>query len=426
MTYDRRQFIKAASAGAVALGSGPILGSVARAANTNDPIRLGFISSLSGAQAPLGQSMLLGAQIAIDQVNAQGGVLGRKLDLVIRDDRARPTDATVAARELSGDGVNMVLGVVSSAVALALIEMLEQEQQILITCAAHSDRLTKENFNRHYFRVTDNPYMRFRFMAHALAEKSQNVTDWGAIIPDHEYGRITWHCFEEGLREYYAQANNDKLKLSQALRTQYGATDYRNVIGTAMGQAAEGFFVSVYGGDAVTLFQQARPYGFFNKAKVIADSANEFVVAKAMKHNAPDMWVGTHWYPGAFEDVPMSIALLDEYKQRNNGDEYPDGWLAEGHAAVMAYVKAIQETGNTQTGSVIDALENVTFETAAGPRYFRKEDHQAVKPLVMYRLRGSKEASVGFEVLEYVQAPGEDFIDPPTPGQPMQFQYIQI
>ncbi len=425
MTYDRRRFIKTAGMGAVMLGSGALATPRLAQAAESGPIRLGFISSLTGAQAPLGQSMLMGARIAVDQINAAGGVLGRKLELVERDDKAKPTDATVAARELSGQGVNLLLGCVSSAVALALSAMLEQEKQVLITCAAHSDRLTKENFARNYFRVTDNPYMRMRFMAKTLAERYPDVTAWGGIIPDHEYGRTTWNCFEEGLRERY-QAASDKLKISTPLRTQYGAADYRNVIGSAMGQPAEGFFVSVYGGDAVTLLQQARPYGFFNKAKVIADSANEFIVAKAMKDATPDMWVGTHWYAGAFTDVKASVDLFEEYKKRNNGDEYPDGWLAEGHAAVIAYARAIQESGNMDTDTIVTALEGIKFDTATGVRHFRKEDHQAIKPLLMYRLRGSKEASVGFEVVEYINLPGADFIDPPTPGKPLEFQYIKV
>jgi len=399
------------------------LGGVARAQG-NAPIRLGFISSLTGAQSPLGQPMLTGAQIAVDQINQAGGVRGRKLELVIRDDKARPADATVAARELAGNGVHLHLGIVSSSVALALIAMLEQENTVLITCAAHSDRLTKENFNRHFFRVTDNPYMRMRFMARALAERYSHITSWSGLVPDHEYGRITWACFEEGIREYYPAVTQKQPTITPAIKTQYGGTDYRNVIGAAMGLPAEGFFTSVYGGDAVTLYKQARPYGFFTKAKVLLDSANELVVAKAMKQELPDHWVGTHWYAGAYEDVPMSNALLAEYQKRTN-DPWPLGFMEEGHAAVMAYAKAIQEAGTDDPQTVINAMENIRFDTACGERYFRKEDHQAVKPLLMYRLRGSN-ASTGFDILEYIKLPGEEYIDPPTPGKPLHFRFAKV
>ncbi len=419
---DRRHVLKTfgMAAGTSAIGATSLLGSGAWA-QANQPIKLGLISSLSGAQAAPGQDMLLGAQIAVDQINKTGGVNGRKLELVARDDKAKPTDATVAARELAGGGVNMLLGVVSSAVALAINAMLEQEKAILITCAAHSEKLTKEDFVRNFFRVTDNPYMRERALAKMAAQRYGTVDRWTGIIPDHEYGRATWACFQDGLLEFYPSVAKKTPSITQPIKTPYGAPDYRSGITAAMATPAEGFFVSVYGGDAVTLFKQAEAYGFFKKAKVIVDSANELIVAKAMKQELPDMWVGSHWYAGAFEDIPLSRELQAEAVRRTN-DPLTMGWLAEGHAAVMAYAKAVQSAGSTETQAVINALESVTFETATGPRKFRKEDHQAIKPVVMYRLRGSAKSPNGFEVVEYVRIPGADVIDPPTPGKPLQLR----
>jgi branched-chain amino acid transport system substrate-binding protein len=420
MTTNRRNVVKT-------IGAAGILGLAMRRrafAQDTGPIRLGFISSLTGAQAPLGQPMLLGAQIAVDDINQAGGVAGRKLELVIRDDKAKPADATVASRELSSDGVNLQFGIVSSSVALALTAMLDQQKAILITCAAHSDRLTKEAFVRNYFRVTDNPYMRERFMAAVMAERYPEVTTWSGVIPDHEYGRTTWNCFEEGILEYYPTIAKKAANVTQAIKSQYGATDYRSVVAGMMGLPAEGFFMSPYGGDAVTLFKQAQPYGFFKKAKVVIDSSNEFIVARAMKQELPEMWVGSHWYAGAFENVETNRKLLAEYTKRTK-DRFPDGFVGEGHAAVMAYAKAVQEAGTTATDAVIAALENITFDTSCGPRRFRKEDHQAIKPIILYKIRGSKTAPEGFEVVEYVTKPGEEFMDPPTPGKPLEFKHIK-
>ncbi|MFZ3120371.1 MAG: ABC transporter substrate-binding protein [Variovorax sp.] len=422
MNANRRDVIKAIGAGSV-MGSSTLMAGLAMA-QASGPIRIGFISSLTGAQAPLGQPMLMGAQIAVDQINQAGGVGGRKLELVVRDDKAKPADATVASRELSSDGVNLQMGVVSSAVALALTAMLDQQKAVLITCAAHSDRLTKEAFVRNYFRVTDNPYMRERFIANVMAERYPEVTSWSGVIPDHEYGRTTWNCFEEGILEYYPSVAKKQPKITQAVKSQYGATDYRNVVASMMALPAEGYFMSPYGGDAVTLFKQAQPFGFFKKAKVVVDSSNEFIVARAMRQELPEMWVGSHWYAGAFENVPTSRTLLAEYTRRTK-DRFPDGFVSEGHAAVMAYAKAIQEAGSSATDPVIAALEKVRFDTGCGPRTFRKEDHQAIKPIVFYKLRGSATAAEGFEVVEYVTKPGEAFMDPPTPGTPLAFKHIK-
>lgn len=419
---DRRNVLKTlgAVAGTTVVGSGAMLSSSVWA-QANQTIKLGFISSLTGAQAALGQPMLLGAQIAVDQINQAGGVGGRKLELVVRDDKAKPTDATVAARELAGSGVNCLLGAATSSVALAISAMLPQEKAILISCAAHSDKLTKENFVRNYFRGTDNPYMRQRAQAKIAAQRYGNVDRWSGIVPDHEYGRTTWACFEDGLRDFYPSIAKKNPTITAPVKTQYGAPDYRNGITAAMALPAEGFMISVYGGDAVTLYKQAESYGFFKKAKVIMDSANELIVAKSLKAELPDMWIGTHWYAGAFEDVATSRELQAEAVRRTN-DKLTMGFLAEGHAAVMAYAKAIQAAGKTETDAVISALESVTFDTATGPRNFRKEDHQAIKPVVIHRLRGSAKSADGFEVLEMVKVPAAEVIDPATPGKPLQLR----
>ena len=421
---DRRNVLKALStlAGGAAVGTSPLLTSRAWA-QSSKPIKLGFISSLTGAQASLGAPMLLGAQIAVDQVNQAGGVLGRKLELEIRDDKAKPSDAAVAARELAGAGVNLQFGVVSSTVALAISAMLAQEKAVLITCAAHSEKLTKEDYVRNYFRVTDNPYMRERAFAKMAAERYPTVDSWSGLIPDHEYGRTTWGCFEDGLAEFYPAIVKKQAKVTQPVKTQYGAADYRTAITAAMGIPATGFFVSVYGGDAVTLYKQAEPFGFFKKAKLVIDSANEVIVARAMKQSFPEMWVGTHWYSGAFEDVPTSKALYAEAAARSK-ETMIDGFVSESHAAVMAYAKAIQAAGSTDTDAVIAALENVTFDSATGPRKFRKEDHQAIKPVIMYKVRGSATASVGYEVLDFIKINGADVIDPPTPGKALQLRKV--
>ncbi|MFC4345488.1 ABC transporter substrate-binding protein [Cupriavidus numazuensis] len=414
---NRRQVVKALTATGLGVAGQTWMSSLVRAGSTS-PIRIGLISSLSGAQAPLGQPMLLGAQIAVDQVNKAGGVNGRMLELVIRDDKAKPSDAAVAARELAGDGVNLMMGAVSSSVALAITPLLEQSGGIFISCAAQSDKLTKENFVRNYFRVTDNPYMRQRALAKMAAQRYPAVIAWSGIIPDHEYGRSSWGCFENGIREYYPSIARQKPVVTSPVRTQYGAPDYRTGITAAVANPAQGFLISVYGGDAVTLYKQAEPYGFFRKAKLIIDSANEFVVAKTMKQALPDMWVGCHWYAGAFEDVATSRALQAEAFRRTN-DRFTLGYVAEGHAGVMAYVAAVQAAGGTETQAVVRALESVTFESATGARRFRKEDHQAIKPVVMYRLRGSARTTEGFEVVDAIRIPGSDVIDPPTPGKPL-------
>lgn len=381
------------------------------------PYKMGFVGALSGPAEALGRPMLFGTQLAVDEINASGGINGRSIELHVRDSKGKPDTGTVMARELVGEGCNMLLGCVSSSVALAINGILKQENATLITAAAHSLRLTHEDFNPHYFRVTDNPYMRQRAQAKLMAELYPDVTSWGGLIPDHEYGRSTWEAYQHGLNTFYPELADVQPSISDPILTQYGGSDYRNYIASALRDPAVGFFSSLYGGDAISLYQQAKPYGFFQKKAPFVDSANEFIPARAMKSELPEMWVGSHWYFGAFEGNEISDRLYKKYSEET-GNKHPDGFVSEGHATVMAYAGALAKAPEGTTEDVISALEGLTFETATGSRTLRAEDHQAIKPVIIYRLRGV-DNDVGFEVMEYRVIDGAETIEDATPGQPV-------
>jgi branched-chain amino acid transport system substrate-binding protein len=409
----RRTLMKMLGAGAAAGALGAPM--IARAQGAL--YRIGFVSALSGPSEMLGRGMLEGATIAIERINASGGVNGRQIELVVRDDKGKPDSGTVAARELIGEGCHLLMGVSSSAVGLAITAILPQENAVLLTAAAHSLRLTHEDFNRHYFRITDNPYMRQRAQAKLMAELHPEVTSWGGLIPDHEYGRSTWDSFKHGLEAYYPEIAKSEPTISNPIMCQYGGSDYRNYVVSAMRDPAVGFLNSMYGGDAITLFQQAKPYGFFQKKALVVDTANEFMVARAMKSEMPDMWTGAHWYFGAFKGNPFNDELYAKYVERT-GNKFPDGFVAEGHACILAYAEALKKAPEGNTEDIIAALEGMTFETATGPRTIRPEDHQVIKPVILYRVRGTNTAD-GIEVVEYRTIPGDQVMDKPTPGAPV-------
>jgi len=389
-------------------------------AEGKEPIKFGVIVPLSGSQAILGEEMERGAKIAVKQVNDAGGIMGRPVELVIRDTKANPDTGVAVARELLSQGINMYFGVASSAVALAVSPLMEKEKGVIITTAAHSDRLTHQNFNKHYFRITDNPYMRERAMAKLMAERYPNTTKWGCIIPDHEYGRSTWDNFEAGLKKYYPEIAKKELEIVSVQRAPYGATDYKNFITAVLNSKAKGVFTSEYGGDAVTMFRQAVPYAFFDKIDVMVDSANEFLVPKAMGNMTPPHWIGTHWYYEAYKDSPMAKKVYDEYVKEYK-DKYPTGWVGEAHSALMAYKAAIEKAKATDTDAVIKALEGLTFDSVSGKRTIRAEDHQTIKDVNIIHVVPVKEEP-GWKVDEFKVYKGDDLIEPPSPGKPLKLE----
>ena len=139
MKTTRRTFLKAAGASALAT---PFL-NFRSFAQDSGPIKMAVVTALSGAQEFIGNIVLNGAKIAVKQINDAGGVDGRPIELLVRDDRNSPADATAAARELVGLGANLQLGTISSSIALAMGPLLQQEGGIAIATGAGTFRYLK-------------------------------------------------------------------------------------------------------------------------------------------------------------------------------------------------------------------------------------------------------------------------------------------
>jgi branched-chain amino acid transport system substrate-binding protein len=378
-----------------------------------------LVTPLSGPQQIVGNAVRLGAEIAIDGVNAAGGIDGRSVTLEIRDSKANPNDATIAARELLGSGVTMQLGAISSTVALAMGPLMEGEGGTMITAGAGSERINHESYSPHVFRVGDNPYTRAHGMVQHIADTQPDVTRWVGIIPDHEYGRTTWAVFIDAMAKRWEQTTGNRPDIPDPILVPYGAGDYKTFIAQATRLKPQGIYTSVYGGDAVTLYQQAKPFGLFDNLDVLLDSANEFLVATAMGNQVPRGWTGFHWYYKANAGNPLSDMLYDEYVKRS-GSQYPLGWAAEAQAGILAYKAAIEKAGSTETQAVIAGLKGLTFDSATGSRTIRAEDNQAIKNAELAFIEPSESAESGFEVTDYISIDGASVIEPAGPGKKLE------
>lgn len=409
----RRRLLKGGAA--LAAASTLPLFSVRRAFGAGEPLTLGIVTPLSGAQQMIGNAAKVGVEITVEMLNAAGGVDGRELRVEFRDEKANPNDASVAARELLGNGVNLQLGVMSSAVALAMGPLMEGENGIMITSGAGTEKLNHEAYNPHVFRVGDNPYTRQNGMIQHIARTKPDVVKWGGIVPDHEYGRTTWAIFVDGMLTHFEAISGKKPEIAPPILVPYGAADYKTYIAQASRLGVQGMFSSVYGGDAVTLYQQAKPFGLMDRLDVLLDSSNEFLVATAMGKQIPRNWTGFHWYYKANEGNPISDTLYKRYVEIT-GSQYPLGWAAEAQAAVLAYVAAIKKAGSTETAAVIQAMKGLDFDSATGPRHIRAEDNQAIKNAELAFLEPSASEQSGFVVTDYISVNGADVIEPASPG----------
>lgn len=411
---NRRQLLQIGAAGASVLGFPQL--ALAQSA----PLRIGLITPLSGPQEFIGTYVKNGAEIAVDQINKSGGILGRQVVLEIRDDKANPAAALAAARELLGMGINLHVGGISSAVVLALAPVMVQEKGVHLTCGAGTEKMNHEAYSENMFRPGDSPDARGRAQAKLMAEKYPDATRWTGLIPDHEYGRTMWSIFVDGLLEYYPAIAKKKPEILDPVRMPYGVSDYRNGITAALRVQADGCFNATYGGDAITMFQQARGFGLMQRYKVVCDAANEFLVARGMKQQLPPQWTGMHYYAAANNGNAMSDRFVADYLAKTK-DAEPLGWAAEAHSAIYALARAAEKGKSADTKSVIANLKGLTWDTVTGPRTMRAEDNQAVKDVELVFIEPAS-TDKGYQVGQYLKVDGKSVILPPSPGQKLKLR----
>lgn len=371
---------------------------------SKDKIKIGLITSLSGSNASSGDPMKKGSELAVKHLNEQGGIDGKQVELVIRDDKGNPEEAVKVARDLNNEGVKFFVGTISSSVALALSPAMEEMDSILISAAAHSDRLTGKDFNKHFFRITDNAQMRNYAGAKIIAERYPDVTKWATLSPDYEYGHSTHDNFFKALKEY-----NPKTELIHESWPPFASPDFKNYITAVQNAKPQGVFSSLYAGDAIVMSKQAEPFKFYDGLKVFVNPSAEEDIRDQLGDIMHEEWGGLHYYAKAY-DNSLNTKFVKDYKAAYNKE--PIGFSAEPYNAILAYKAAIEKAKSIKTTDVISALEGLEYDSLTGKRLIRAEDHQAIKDVIWIHIVPTDTAP-GWKVEDTIIIPGKDIILPP-------------
>jgi len=409
MTLSRRTLLKAAAAAS--------LGSASVARSQTGPVRIGLILPISGIGADASVAWQAGVRVAVDQWNAAGGLLGRPIELVVRDDKYTSAGAVAAARDLSGAGVNLLIGGAQSPMALATAPILAELNALMVAPCPTVMSLTHEGFQKNFFRLSWNAYIAFAGIGGLLAEKFNDVQTWSCIVPDSENGRDMARYFALGAQRAAAKAGRN-IKILDPVYASLNKPDYKVEINGLMNAPSQGLFVGLTAAPCISLLQQGRAVGMDKKFKVIGDAGTEMLIAKAMQKSLPpNLWSISFWVPGleATRRYPLSQPLLDGYAKLMN-DRNPAGIVHSSHRAALGLFNGIKKAGTTETAAVVSALEGLTFETAMGPYHIRKEDHQGLGNAYIAKV-STMDAAPGYGITDAVVLNESTVAEPPTPGK---------
>jgi len=345
---------------------------VASAASAADTIKLGGMFPLSGRAEGLGRECKLGSELAVGEINAKGGVLGKKFELLSADDKANVQESVnLSKRYIQKDGVDFLFGVISSAGALAVAEVAKQEKVIFMDTVGSTDTLTKEKWNRYTFRSGVCNSQEANSLALYTAKKYPKLTKFYNLGPDYEYGRTEWEIFKVKMKEV-----NPKAEFIGEQWPKLFIPDYTPYINAILQAKPDAVYCSLWGGDLVAFIKQAKPYGLFSKMKWIIATGADVELVRAMGKEMPTGIIADQRYYFHWPNTKRNQEFVKAYMAINK--EYPSAWAVEGYDGVYFLAEAIKKANSLDKEKVIAALEGLTIDSPRGKATLRKEDHQMI------------------------------------------------
>lgn len=403
-------------------GAAYFLGVRARAAG--ETIKIGLSIPIGGPFEATANYQINGAKIAVEYVNANGGVLGRQLELVIRNDKGSPTEAVAAFRDLVGNGIGLILGGSMTSLSLAVLPVVKESDVVFTSISAVTMTLTHEFYNPKIFHYYPNPYMSLRAEARIIAQQYPNATKWTCVAPDIEYGHVTWNAFAGSLKEFYPKLQGKEITIIDPIFTALTAADYKTVIARMLGTGANGVYAALTGAPLVTFLTQCHEAQVDKSVEVWGDVGIDVTLGHALHRNMPPAyWTPTIWYSRAPDVNELSRFLLKRYTELTN-DNLPAGLLTSSFSPLLGYAAAIKAAGSAEPAKVASALETITFDSPVGPVTYRKEDHQAMYKLAFIRMSAADNPE-GYAVTDYKAVAAAEVIEPPTPGVAFTFPEVK-
>jgi len=360
------------------------------------PIKIGVVFIMSGPMGGYGKHGQQAVQLALDEINAQGGVLGRKVEALFEDDLMKAEKgAQIVKKFITEDQVDFIIGPTSSGVALALAPLVQEHKKILVLTQSAANSLTDAQFNPYLFSTLSNAMMHSRAGAYFLADKPYKR--WMNIGPDYSYGKESWNSFIGKLKEL-----KPEVEVVGELWPKLMEKDFTPFIQKIIEAKPDAVWASIWGNDAVNFIKQALPTGLFNKVKFAFTDGAALETLVPLGKSMPDGVYAAARYFFTTPDTPLNRNFVKHYQERFK--EYPDYMAEETYAGVYFLKAAMERAGTTETEKVIAAIERepLAWETPEGWKIMRKEDHAAVEDVVWGETAFSEK--YGFAVLKNLQS----------------------
>lgn len=369
-----------------------------------DTIKIGALLIDSGPLAGLKESQTKAINLAIDEINAAGGALGKKLEPVFITYAGTPDTAVDGAtRAVQQDGAIFLTGMDTSAVSPALSAKLASLNALMVEVFAQADPLTGKGCNANYFRVNVNDSMLMNAVGDFL--KDNPIKSWDIIAVDYSSGRDAAKKFEALVKAHGGT-------VGKVLFAPSGTADFGAKISELGANPSEGLYVTIFGSDAINLAKQQAQFGLFSKYKMVI--GNSFVIPQvlpAMGDAALGVYQTLGFVPG--EKGAQAETFVEAYKKKYNG-ELPAYTSADQYAAIQLMAAAINKANSTDVAAVRTAMSGLKADTVLGPVEVRAADHQTARPILMNQIVKGPDGKPTYDIKKVF--PGPEVMPPVDPA----------
>ena len=403
---NRRKLLK----GAGALAGMASLGMPALSFAQNKPIRVGMPTILSGRVAMLGMASTYAAKMEVEKFNAAGGLNGRKIELVIRDSKGQPQEASRVARELvTADGCEMIYDAEASSGSFAVHEVARDLGVLVIHTCSETSSLTADPKLRvaTAFRcarqgihdaVVGGAYA-------AQVAKEKGLKRWMTVSPDYAYGRDTTAEFIEYLKYF-----NKDIEVIGEVWPKLFQPDYSESITRLVQGRPQAIYSCIWGGDLTSFIDQASIYALFKDRQFFSVNMADYAVLTTVKSVPPNLH-SSNRYLKNFPNTPANGNWATEYQAKNK--ELPLNWSWQNAAGIQFLTAAMKKANSADGKKVADALRGLSIDSPFGSNgklTMRAEDNTVV------------DYAVGWGALE----PKEPFMAKPSPGNWKQIAELEL
>ncbi len=360
------------------------------------PIKLGVMFIMSGPMGGYGKHGKQAVQMAVDEINASGGILKRKVEAIFEDTKLKADVAEqITKKFITQDKVDFLIGPTSSGIAVTVSKIATQHKKILVLTQAAANSMTDDLFSPYQFSVLSNAMMHSRSGAYYMASKPYKR--WMCIGPDYNYGHESWAAFRDKLKEL-----RPDVEIVGELWPKLMEKDYTLFIKKIAELKPDAVWSPLWGNDANNFIKQALPTGLFNTIKFA------FPDGAALETLVPlgkDLPAGTYVAARYFFLTPdsyMNRKFVKDYYERFK--EYPDYMANETYAGVYFIKAAVERAGTLNADKIIKAVEKepLAWETPEGWKIMRKEDHSVVEDVVWGETVYSEK--YGFSILKNMES----------------------